>query len=130
MPRLTGERQSPDWWLLLAYYASEGAGGGGVEALGHAAREVGFAAGDGRVAHGFGHEHSVLGFGNGGVHEDAVGAELHGFGGVRGGADSSVDDERSLGNPFAEDAEIGGVLDAEARADGRGERHDGGGSIV
>src|SRR5712691_7465756 len=127
---LPQERKSPDWRLLLAYYASERAGGGGVEALGHTTGKVRFAAGDGGVAHGFGHENGVLGFGNSGVHEDAVSAELHSFGGVGGGADPGVDDERDFRDAFAEDAQIRGVLDAKARADGRGQRHHGSSSSV
>ncbi len=39
----------------LADGAGQGAGGGGVEALLHAAGEVGFAAGGGGFAHGLGH---------------------------------------------------------------------------
>ena len=58
----------------LAHDAGDWAGGGGVEALGHAAGEVGFASGGGGVAHGFGHKDGVLGFGYGGVHQDGVGA--------------------------------------------------------
>ena len=86
--------------------------------------------GDYGVAHGFGHEGGVGGFGDGGVHEEAVGAEFHGDSGVGGGAHTSIDDHRDFGDAFAEDAKIGGILDAEAGADGRGQRHDGGGSRI
>jgi len=110
--------------------AGEGGGGGGVEALGHAAGEEGLVAGDDGVAHGFSHEHCVGGFGDGGVHENAIGAEFHGHSGIGGSADARVHDHGNLGDAFAEDAEIGGILDAETRADGRGKRHDGGGASV
>src|ERR1700694_5125632 len=113
-------------FIKLTDDPGERAGGGGVEALGHAAREIGFAAGDDGVAHGFGHEDSVLGFGDRSVHEDAVGAELHGDGGVRGGADAGIHDHGNFGYAFAEDAEVGGMLHSKARADGRGEGHDSG----
>ena len=114
----------------LADDAGEGAGGGGVEALGHAAGEPGFAAGDDGVAHSFGHKNGIGCFGDSGVHEDAVGAELHGDGGVRGGADTGVNDHGNFSDAFAEDAESGGILNAEAGADRRGEGHDGGGASV
>src|SRR5258706_13837677 len=67
--------------------AGERAGGGGVEALGHAAGEIAFAAGDDRIAHGFGHEDGILRFSDSGVHEDAIGAEHHGNGGRKGGGE-------------------------------------------
>src|SRR5258708_26046687 len=114
----------------LADDAGERAGGGGIEALGHAAGEVAFAAGDDGVAHGFGHEHGVLGFGDRGVHQDAIGAEFHGHGGVGSGADAGIHDHGDFGDAFAEDAEVGGILHAEAGANGRGKRHDGGGAGV
>ena len=110
--------------------AGEGAAGGGVEAFGHAAGEEGFAAGADGFAHGFGHEFGVLGFGDGGVHEEAVGAEFHGLGGVAGGADTGVNDHGDFGDAFAEDAQVGGILNAEAGADRSGEWHHGGGAGV
>ena len=82
------------------------------------------------MLHGFGHEDGIGGGGDGGVHEDAVGAHFHGEGGVGGGADTGVDDERDGGDFFAEDLQRGAVLDAETRADGGCERHDGRGSGV
>src|ERR1700694_1018734 len=117
-------------FIKLTDDPGERAGGGGVEALGHAAREIGFAAGDDGVAHSFGHEDGVPGFGDGGIHEDAVGAELHDDGGVRGGADAGIQDHGNFGDAFAENAEIGGILHAEAGADGRGKGHDGRGAGV
>src|SRR5260370_19717949 len=114
----------------LADDAGERAGGGGIEALGHSASEVGLAAGDDGVAHGFGHEHGVLGFGDRGVHQDAIGAEFHGHGGVGSGADASIHNHGNFGDAFAEDAEIGGILDAESGPDGGGERHDCGRATV
>src|ERR1700722_20854468 len=101
----------------LADDAGEGAAGGGVEALGHAASEVGFSAGADGLAHGFGHELGVLSFGDGGVHEEAVGAEFHRFGGIGGSAYTSVHDHRDFGDTFAQDAKVCRVLDAEAGAD-------------
>ena len=82
------------------------------------------------MLHGFCHEDGIGGGGDGGVHEDAVGAHFHGESGVGCGADSSVDDERDGGDFFAEDLERGAVLNAEAGADGGGERHDRCGSGV
>ena len=87
-------------------------------------------AGDDGVTHGFGHEGGVGGFGDGGVHEQAVGAEFHRDGGVGCGAYAGIDDHGDFGDAFAKDAEIGGILDAEAGADGRGEGHDGCGACV
>jgi len=82
------------------------------------------------MLHGFGHEDGVGGSGDGGVHEDAVSAHLHGEGGVGGGADTSVDDEGNGGDSFAQDLERSAVLDAKAGTDGRGEGHDGGGAGI
>src|SRR6267378_8523027 len=114
-------RNTGPYFSKLADHAGERAGGRGVEALWHAAGEVGFAAGDDGIAHGFGHEDGVLGFGNGGVHEDAIGAKLHGNSGVGSRAHAGIDDHGNFSDAFAEDAEVGGILHAEARADGRGE---------
>jgi hypothetical protein len=110
--------------------AGEGGGGGGVEALGHAAGEESFVAGDDGVTHGFGHEDGVGGFRDGGIHEDAVRAQFHGHGGIGGGADSCVYDHGNFGDAFSKDAEIGGILNAQSGADGRGKGHDGGGTGV
>src|SRR6266478_4475708 len=104
---ISGEKSS-------ANHTAQWAGGGSVEALGHAAGEVGFAAGDDGIAHGFGHEDGVLGFGNGGVHEDAIGAKLHGNSGVGSRAHAGIDDHGNFSDAFAEDAEVGGILHAEA----------------
>ena len=98
--------------------------------MGHAAGEEGLAAGEDSVLHGFGHEDGVLRGGDGGVHQDAVEAEFHGQRRVRRGAYARVHDQRDLGDELAEDAQVGGVLQAEAAADGRAERHDGGGARV
>src|SRR5260370_10941674 len=83
------------------------------------------AAGDGGVAHGLGHENGVLRLGNRGIHQDAVRAEFHGFRSVGGGANSRMNDKGSVGNAFAEDAQVGSVLNAEAGTDRRSQRHDG-----
>ncbi len=115
---------------MLADDAGEGAAGGGVEALGHAAGEVGFAASADSFAHGFGHEFGVLGFGDGGVHEEAVGAELHCLGCVTGGADTSVNDHGDFGDAFAENAQVRGILNAEAGTNRSGEWHDSGSAGV
>src|SRR5467141_1738747 len=120
---ISGEKSS-------ANHPAHWAGGGSVEALGHAASEVGLAAGDDGGAHGFGHEDGILGFGDGGVHQDSIGAKLHGDGGIRSGAHSGIHDHGNFGDAFAENAEVGGILHAEAGADGRGQRHDGGGTGV
>ena len=66
------------------------AGGRGVEALGHAPREVGLAAGNDGVVHRLGHEHGVGRFGDSRVHKNAIGAEFHGDGGVGSRADAVV----------------------------------------
>ena len=110
--------------------AFERGAGGGVEFAGHAAGEERLAAGEDGMLHGLGHEDGILGLGDGGVHQDGVEAEFHGEGGVGGGADAGVDDQRDFGDEFAQDAEVGGVLHAEAAADGSAERHDGGGAGV
>src|SRR6266403_3238874 len=103
---MSGEQSS-------ANRTTQWAGGGGVEALGHAAGEVGFAAGDDGVAHGFSHEDGILGFGDGGVHEDAIRAALHGAGGVGSGADTGIHDHGNFSDALAEDAEVGGILRSE-----------------
>src|SRR5205814_4850770 len=76
----------------LADDAGEGRRSRGVEALGHAAGEEGFTARENGVAHGFGHEDGVSRFRDGGVHKNAVGAELHGDRCVAGSADARIDD--------------------------------------
>ncbi len=50
----------------------------GVQLAGHAAGQVGVAAGDHRVLHRAGHADGVLCLGDGGVGDDAIAAELHG----------------------------------------------------
>src|SRR5882724_2095883 len=104
--------------------------GRGVEALGHAAGEEGFTAGEGGVAHGFGHENGISRFRDGGVHKNAVGADFHGDRCVARSADARIDDHGNFGDAFAQDAQSRGILYAEAGADWRGERHDGGGARV
>ena len=47
-----------------------------------------------------------FGAGDGGVEEDGVEAELHGEGGVGGGAEAGVDDERDFGDELAHHAEV------------------------
>src|SRR5258706_3516501 len=110
--------------------AGERAGGGGVEALGHAAGEIAFAAGDDRIAHGFGHEDGILRFSDGGVHEDAIGAELHGNGGVRGGADAGIPDHGNFRDAFGGDAGGGGILAAQGGGQWRSKKPGGGGAAV
>ena len=114
----------------LARDAFERGTGGGVELAGHASSEIRLTAGKDGVLHGFGHENGIGGSGDGGVHEDAVGAHLHREGGIGGGADSGIDDEGNGGDPFTQDLEGGAVLNAEAGTDGGGEGHDSGGACV
>src|SRR5580704_1126115 len=78
------------------------------------------------MVHGFGHEDGILRVGNAGVHQDCVCAEFHGDGGVGGGAYACVHNQRHAGDHFAQDADVGLVLNAHAAADGRTERHYGG----
>ena len=59
------------------------------------------------------------------IHQHAVGAEFHGDRGVRRRADACVDDHRHA-RLFLDDAEVVRILDAEARADRRAQRHHGG----
>src|SRR5208282_1666779 len=68
--------------------------------------------------------------GDAGVHEDGVGAELHGDGGVGCGGHASIDDEGNGCDHFAQDADVSLVLNAHAAADGRAQRHDCGGTGV
>ena len=100
-----------------------GGGGLGVEAAGDAAGAVGEAAGLDGLAHGLGHQGRLLGAGDGAGQQDGVAAELHGHGGVRGGADPGVQDHRD-GRLLDDDAQVVGVGDAHAGADGRPQRHD------
>jgi len=76
------------------------------------------------LSHRRGHEHGILGRGDGCVHEHAVAAELHGDGRVGGRADSGVDDD---GHPGVLDdgQEVVRIADTESRSDGRGQRHHG-----
>ena len=67
--------------------------------------------------------------GNTGVHQDAVDAQLHRQRGVRGGADSGVDDHRDR-RELPDDPDVVRVLNPEAGADRRPERHYGGGAGV
>ena len=92
--------------------------------------EEGLAASEDAVLHGFGHEDGVLRGGDGGVHQYAVEAEFHRQRRVRRCAYACVYDQWNFVDEFAEDAQVGGVLQAEAAADGRAERHDGGGARV
>src|SRR4029077_16277074 len=114
----------------LADHAAQRARSGGVQALGHAAGEPGFAAGGNGFAHRFGHEDRVGGFGDGGVHEDAVGTQFHGHRSIGSGAYTRVDNHRDFRDAFAEDAEVGGILNAEAGANRRCQGHDGGGAGI
>ena len=116
--------------MISADDAGEGAGSGGVESLGHAAGELGFAACDDGVAHRFGHE-------------DGVGGSAMAVFMRTPSAPSSMATAASEAVPtpastimgtsvmrFAEDAQICGILNAEAGADRRGQRHDRGGAGV
>src|SRR5205807_3996851 len=91
--------------LALAHHSGEWARGAGVELLGNAAREESLSPGLNGMAHGFGHEHSILRLGDGRVHEHAIGAQLHGHGGIGSGAHAGVDDQRHLGDAFAQDTQ-------------------------
>ena len=84
--------------------------------------QIGQAAGDHGQLHRRRHRDRILGAGNRRVHQHAVGAQLHGHGGIRGRADAGVDDDRHAGE-FADDADVVRVLNAEAGADRRAERH-------
>src|SRR5580692_10755606 len=59
----------------LADDAAERAGSGSVETFGHAASQPGFAAGRDGFAHGFSHQNSVGGFGNGSIHKNPIGTQ-------------------------------------------------------
>ena len=82
-----------------------------------------------REAHGARHRHGILRAGNRGVHQHGVRPQLHRERRVGGGADAGVDDHGHLGE-LADDPEVVRVLDAEARADRRAERHHGRGACV
>src|SRR5206468_8063360 len=90
----------------LADDAGERTVGGSVQALCHAAGEVGLASGDDSVAHGFSHEYGVGRFSDGGIHEHAIGAELHGHRGVGGSANAGVHDHGNFGDAFTQDAQV------------------------
>ena len=62
---------------------------------------------------------------DGGGGEDGGAAELHRQGGVGGGADAGVEDDRDLG-ALGDDRDVVRVADAGAGADRRAERHHGG----
>src|SRR5207302_1221653 len=67
----------------------------------------------------------VFGGGDGGVHEDTVGPQFHGDGGVRRSPHAGIHDHRHLGDHFTKNLEVGGVLNAHAGADGGSQRHHG-----
>src|SRR5260370_36611498 len=96
--------------MRLAHHAFQRRAGGGVEFFGHATGEVSGSAGHDGVIHGFGHQHGIFSMSDPGIHEHTVGTELHGDGGVGGGAYSGIHDERDAGNHLAQNAQIGGVL--------------------
>src|SRR5215468_8221620 len=91
---------------------------GGVELLFHAPCFVREAAGLDGEFHGASHLHGVFRGGDGGVHQHAIGSQLHGNSGVAGGADTGIDDHGYFVNHLAENAEVGRVLYAKAAADG------------
>ncbi len=62
--------------------------------------------------------------GDGGVHQDPVTAQFHGYGGIRGGTHAGIDQDRYRG--VLDDGEdVVGIADAEAGSNRRGQRHDG-----
>ena len=111
-------------------YAFQRRAGGGVQPPRHAAREVGSAAGEYGVVHGFGHQHRILRAGDSCIHEDGVSSEFHGDGGVGCGAYTSIHDEGNGGDHLAQDANVSLILNAHAAADGSAERHYRGGASV
>ena len=110
--------------------AAERTGSGRVETFGHAAGEPGFTAGGDGFAHRFRHKDRVGSFGDGGVHEYAISTQFHRDGGIGGDAHACIDNHGDFGDAFAEDAQVGGILNAEAGTNGSGKRHDGGGAYV
>ena len=74
-----------------------------------------------------GHGDGVGGDGDGGVHQDGVGPEFHGLGGVAGRPDAGVDDDGD-GGLLDDDAELVAGLEALVRPDGGAKGHDGGGA--
>ena len=78
---------------------------------------------DDRIAHGFRHQHGILRFGNGGVHQHPIGAQFHGDGGIGSCANSGIHDHRNFRDALAENPQIGGILNAQTGTDGRGQRH-------
>src|SRR5579862_3834460 len=82
-----------------------------------------------RFFEGGAHARGVGGDGDGGIHQHARRAHLHGFGGLAGRAKPGVDDDRH-GGLFDDDLDLRPGLDAAIAPDGRTERHDRGGSRV
>lgn len=105
----------------------EGRGGVGAEGGGGHAAFMGKTSGlDGEfecAPHGHGIRHG----GNGGVDEDGIRAELHGLGGVRGGAKAGVNNDGDGGLLDDDADEITGAQ-SQIAPDGRPEGHDGGGT--
>src|SRR5690606_18494381 len=97
-------------------------GGGGIQAARHASGQVGSAAGNHRMLHGFGHQYRLLGGGDGGVHQHPGAAQLHGDGGIGSGTDPGVNQNRH-GGLFQDDAQVVGVADAQTGTDQAGQRH-------
>src|SRR6266576_314641 len=113
-----------------ADYAFQRRAGSGVEFSWHTSSQIGIASGEYAMLHGFGHEDGILSSGDSCIHQDGVSAEFHGDGGVRGGTDAGVENQRNAGDDLAQDANVGGILNSQATADGGAERHDGGSSGI
>ena len=77
------------------------------------------------MLHGLGHEHRLLRCRDAGIHQDRVIAQFHGNGSVGSSTDSRIDNQRDARNHLAQNSEVGGVLDSQAAADRRAQRHHG-----
>ena len=79
-------------------------------------------AGEHGVAHRGGHRHRVLGAGDGAGQQHGVAAQLHGQGGLGGGADPGVE-HHGHGRPGGDELDVVRVEDAQPGADGGAQGH-------
>ncbi|MNG99622.1 hypothetical protein D3C79_587960 [compost metagenome] len=75
------------------------------------------------MLHGLGHQHRLLGVGDGRVHQHRLAAHFHGDGGVGGSAHARIDQHRNLGF-LKDDLQVVGVADTQAGTDQTCQWHD------
>lgn len=90
----------------------------------HPARQEGLASGLDRLLHRRCHQYWIFSLGDGRVHEHAIAAEFHRYGGVGSRTHARVDQDRDLG-VFHDGQDVVGIANPQPRSDGGGQRHHG-----